>query len=274
MELRIGRQSLRWDPDLGGRLISWQVDDLEILARHSDDPLEFGMYPMAPWVGRVRDNRISVADLARIGLGVGDDVALPVNYEPWALHGTCFTAPVDSMTATDNTVVSRQVIPQWPWPAELVSTWTILDDGIDASMTVQSAEPMPVILGWHPWFQRELRGASVQWSMNSATVSVRSDSLPTDEWLNIEDTTGPYDDVFCCPDQRVDITWPGVLSLAVRSSHPWFVIFDEQPDAICVEPQTQIPNAWRAPLAGESGLAGPGSSVSLNTSWLFELDHG
>lgn len=271
MELTSGLQRVQWDPDLGGRLVSWRVGDLELLPRRSDDPIEFGMYPMAPWAGRVRDNRISVEDLHRMGLRGDEPVALPNNYPPWALHGTCFTAPVDSMVATDSTVVSRQVIPQWPWPAELINTWTILENGIDVTMTVHSDVPSPVLLGWHPWFPRELRGASVQWSMPSATVSVRSDSLPTEEWLNIEDTSGPYDDVFHCPDNRVDITWPDVLTLSVTSSHPWFVIFDEQPNAICVEPQTQVPNAWRSPWSGESDISRLGAGVELTTRWRFGL---
>jgi aldose 1-epimerase len=252
-------------------LVSWQVGDLELLAHHGDDPVEFGMYPMAPWAGRVRDNELSVEDLLRMGFTAEQSIALPVNHPPWALHGTCFTSPVDSMVATQDTVISRQVIPQWPWPAELINTWTIHHDGINITSTVHAAEPTPVILGWHPWFRRSLRGSSAQWSMKAATVSVRSDSLPTGEWLNIEDTSGPYDDVFHCPDQRVDITWPGVLSLTVHSTHPWFVVFDEQPDAICVEPQTQIPNAWREPLGGEADIASPGSDVDLTTRWRFAL---
>lgn len=272
MELRSGSQTLHWDPDLGGRLTSWRVGDVELLARRSDDPIEFGMYPMAPWAGRVRGNEITSESLRRMGVEAEAPLKLSVNYHPWAIHGTCFTAPVDSMMARDNTVVSRQVIPKWPWSAELVNTWTLHDDGFDVTMTVHSDEPSPVLLGWHPWFRRELRSSSVEWSVNSATMSVRSDSLPTDEWLTIADTSGPYDDVFRCPDNRVDITWPGVLALSVTSSHPWFVIFDEQPDAICVEPQTQIPNAWNDPLAGEPGEAGPGSDVTLTTQWRWSMD--
>ena len=272
MELTRGLQSLRWDPDLGGRLVSWQVDDLELLAHRSDDPIEFGMYPMAPWAGRVRGNQISVESLRRMGIEATEALTLDVNYPPWALHGTCFTSAVDSMIVEDNSVISHQVIPQWPWSAELINTWTIYDDGLVATMTVRSDEVSPVILGWHPWFRRLIEGASARWSSADAEMSIRVDALPSDSWVHLTETSGPFDDAFRCPDNSVLIEWPGVLSLTVHSSHSWFVIFDEQPDAICVEPQTQIPNAWNHPLAGEPGVTGRGSDVTLTTQWRWSMD--
>lgn len=274
MEITLGPQSLVWDPELGGRLISWRVDDLELLARHGDHPVEFGMYPMAPWAGRVKDNRISVQELHRMGISRDEDMPLPVNYGPWALHGTCFAEPVDSMTTKENSVISRQFIPQWPWRVELINTWRITDDGFDVTMTVCSDEATPVILGWHPWFRRNLAGGSARWTSRGASMSVRAGAFPTDTWVSRADAPGPFDDAFRCPDQSVEIDWPGVLSLSIRSSEPWFVIFDELPDAICVEPQTQIPNAWNYPVAGEPAVAGPESDVTLITQWRWSMDDG
>ena len=271
MELRSGAQELVWDPSAGGRLVSWRVHGHELLAHHGDHPVEYGMYPMAPWAGRVRGNTITAESAQRMGLARHEAIELQVNYQEWALHGTCFTAPVDSMIATVDAVVSRQVIPHWPWPAELVNTWTIHADGIDVTMTVHADEPSPVILGWHPWFSKDIDGAVARWSAAEASLSVRSEVLPTNEWIELSDSRGIYDDVFRCPDKRVDITWPQVLSMSVVSSHPWFVIFDELPDVFCVEPQTQIPNAWNEPIAGESDLVGPGSGVTLATQWRWRF---
>lgn len=267
MEISRGLQSWVWAPDLGGRLVSWKVRAVELLARHGDDPVEFGMYPMAPWAGRVRGNEITVESARRMGIDVSDPISLRVNYLPWALHGTCFTSPIDSMTQIDDTVVSRQIVPNWPWSVELVNTWHLRDDGFDVTMTLRSDEVTPAILGWHPWFHRTIHGASASWSSKDATVSTRVDAFPTDEWSSLADRPGPYDDAFHCPTRRVDIEWPGVISLSVESSHPWFVMFDELPDALCVEPQTQIPNAWNDPIAGEPETAQPGSDLTLFTRW-------
>jgi aldose 1-epimerase len=271
MELRSGAQHLVWDPSTGGRLISWQVHGHELLARHSDHPVEYGMYPMAPWAGRVRGNTITAESVERMGLSPRGSIELPINHDPWALHGTCFTAPVDAMTMEGSTVVSRQQVPKWPWRAELVNTWTIHDDGFDITTTLSSETPCPVILGWHPWFRRDIDGAAGRWSAASARFSRRSEAMPTDEWIELSDSTGPYDDVFLCPEKCVDITWPDLMSMSIRSSHPWFVIYDQLPDAFCVEPQTQIPNAWNEPIAGESDLAEPGSDITLATQWRWRI---
>lgn len=271
MEFSDGAQELRWDPGLGGRLVSWRVRGIELLAHHGDDPVEFGMYPMAPWAGRVRGNEIPTESLRRMGVDAQSPVKLDINYPPWALHGTCFTSPVDTMEVHEDTVTSRQRIPDWPWPVELINTWNIRDDGFDVRMTVKADQSSPVIMGWHPWFRRTLEGSSVRWSVDSATMAVRDGAFASGEWRDIADTQGPYDDAFKVPSKRVDITWPGVMSLSVQSSHPWFVIFDQADDAICVEPQTQFPNAWIDPVAGEAELARPGVDLHLDTKWRWKI---
>ncbi len=45
------------DLDAGGRIASWVVGDLELLVGREADPMRWGLFPMAPWAGRVRDGR-------------------------------------------------------------------------------------------------------------------------------------------------------------------------------------------------------------------------
>ena len=86
--------SITLDLALGGRATSWLVDGCEILGAESSEPVENGMYPMAPWAGRVRDNTL------RHG---GGTHLLPASYGEWALHGTVLAAPsvLLSCTSTD-----------------------------------------------------------------------------------------------------------------------------------------------------------------------------
>ena len=51
------------------------------------------------------------------------------------------------------------------------------------------------------------------------------------------------------------LTWPGVLELDVRSTAPFWVVFDERDDALCVEPQTAPPDAFN--LAWAAGVEPP-----------------
>jgi len=79
VRLELGAVAVTVDLDHGARATSWTVDGEELLHHRSDNPVEYGMYPMAPWCGRIRDNHVSWE---------AEDVDLPVTYPPWALHGT------------------------------------------------------------------------------------------------------------------------------------------------------------------------------------------
>jgi aldose 1-epimerase len=269
VELEIGAQRFGWQPERGGRLVSWCVDDIELLGSNGDHSVAYGMYPMAPWAGRIAQNTIRMEDAERLGVNLESDFVADINNDPWAIHGTCFTDPVDEMRIIGNVVHARQRIARWPWTAELFWEWTILEHGFASRLTLVSEEPSPVILGWHPWFRRVIRGAAAEWWMDSAVMAVRRESFPTGEWLPFAETVGPYDDVFRSPSHSVDIRWPGLISLTIESSRPWFVVYDEPSEAFCVEPQTNIPNAFRAPHAGEPDIAKATSPVTLTNAWTW-----
>lgn len=272
MILESQQQRLEWDRDRGGRLISWQVQGKEVLAHHGDDPVEYGMYAMAPWSGRLHGNTVRAVDMQRLGVPMTEDFVARVNYPPWALHGTCFTAPIDQVDQRTDSLVTRQWIPDWPWRAELVAEWLLVPGGLDLRLSVEAHEPCPAIIGWHPWFRKEIAGAHAQWQAPAGRMAVRDPqsergAFPSGEWRDLQQVMDPVDDAFVITDHEVTVTWPGTQQLRVTSSHPWFVIFDELPDALCIEPQTQLPNAWRAPLDGEADIAKPGHPLVLRTQW-------
>ena len=70
-ELRAGGARVAIDPQAGGRLSSLEVDGLELLVPRSSEPLVWGLYPMAPWAGRVHLGRVQRADftMRRVHLG-------------------------------------------------------------------------------------------------------------------------------------------------------------------------------------------------------------
>ena len=271
MEIEYGAQRFRWAPEIGGRLESWLIDGIELLGKAGDHPVEFGMYAMAPWAGRIRNNTIHAQDMKPLGVDLQGDFHADINYQMWALHGTCFTDPLDHVEVEGNVVRMQQKIPRWPWEAELVTEWTLLDNGVEINLSLDSQEASPAILGWHPWFWKTLRGSQAQWSIDSAAVAVRDGAFVTGEWVPQSATSGPYDDVFHSPLNTAIIQWPDVLTLSICSSHPWFVVFDERNDVLCVEPQSNIPNAFAAECADEHDVASADASVSLRTRWEWSL---
>lgn len=257
------RQALTFDPELGGRVTSWTVDGTEVLTGVGEHPVEFGMYPMAPWAGRLRDNRITEAQRTTWGITGSGDYTPLVSYPPWAIHGTCHLAPVDSWDSTEGTVTMRQRIPDWP--ASLVTEWRI--DGLRAEsrLTVEADEPTPALLGWHPWFRSTIDREQATWSL-TGELAVREGAFATGEWVPWVDGSRRVDEAFHVPDRRVTVTW-GERALTIRNSDPWFVIFDEREEAFCIEPQDGPPNVFDTPLRGDPPVARPGAPRTMTTTW-------
>ena len=77
------------------------------------------------------------------------------------------------------------------------------------------------------------------------------DHLPTGEVVPYDPGDGPFDDAFRVPDGRATVSWPGALAIDIASDSDWYVVFDELPSFVCVEPQSGPPDGLRA---GDSGM--------------------
>ena len=78
---------------------------------------------------------------------------------------------------------------------------------------------------------------------------------------------GPWDDCFTGLRAAPVLEWPGALRLRLRSDAPCTVVYDEPPDALCVEPQTGPPDALN--LAPR--IVGPGRPLRLRITLEFEV---
>jgi aldose 1-epimerase len=229
---------LEVSPVDGGRISSLVVRGSELLVTEGAGPVLWGSFPMVPFAGRIRAGRF------RFG---GRDVQLGLNFPPNAIHGTVFERP---WQVDDPATLSIDLGPGWPFDGRVVQRFELRDDGLEASLRLVAAEPMPGALGWHPWFRRRLTGAvgrptepsaPVEIHLDAASMYVRdADGLPTGEL--IEPTAGPWDDCFTGLRSPPRLTWPGVLGLEMTSSCDHWVVYDEPSDAVCVEPQTAPPD--------------------------------
>ncbi|MCU0264726.1 MAG: aldose 1-epimerase [Actinomycetia bacterium] len=227
------------DPDAGGRAASLVVEGLELLTRGGPDPVQWGWYPMAPWPGRLRDNAFRHA---------GRTHRMPPTFDGWAIHGTVYDATwrVEEQTAS-SVALAADLGPPWPWPGLVRLTWALEPGRLTTTVAVETTAPaFPAEVGWHPWFRRQLAvGAPAVLDLPAEAMAERgADHLPTGRLVPVP--SGPYDDAFHVPGGRVGITWPGALALTCTSDCRWFVVFDELPGAVCVEPQTAAPDSLNA----------------------------
>ena len=269
--LSVGDVEIVIDVARGARATQWTIAGLSLLTRHGADPVENGMYPMAPWAGRVRDNAVVHGGLAH---------PLPATYGPWALHGTVLARDVEIVEHVQDAACARLVTvarshPEWPWPMEIGIVWDLRERELTTVITVRALEEaFPAVVGWHPWFARRLaRGEPLQWSLDASSRAERGeDYLPTGRLLPFTRADGPFDDAFVVPDRNAIVRWPGALSLEIANSEPWFVVFDQLPSAACIEPQSGPPNAVNEGIDAPVPMARPDQPHRLITTWTMTDD--
>ena len=261
ISLRHADISLDLDELQGGRATAWKVADHELLGYNSTHEIEYGMYPMAPWAGRISGNEVSRD---------GRSYPQPINFAPWAIHGLVLTEPFAVVEREPHHVVlQREFSSTWPWSGGVRCAWTLDDDGLTTEVTCYSrSEDFPAVLGWHPWFRRAIDGVQASWTTDCNEMLIRGDdSLPTGERCTVDLDHGPFDDVLT-GGRTASIEWQGILRIEIENSQPWFVVFDELSEFICIEPQTGPADGLsdrHAPIT----FVTPEQPLVMRTQWRF-----
>ncbi len=253
MSLTSGAAGVAVDLDHGARLASLVVGGHELLVGWAASPIDWGCYPMAPWAGRLREGRFSFR---------GVEYRLHRNHGDHAIHGTVFDAPWE---AEGEATFAADFGPGWPFPGFARQRIDLADDGLTMRLEVHAtAGEMPAACGWHPWFRRRLAaGGPGDLAFTAGFMEVRNGTgIPTGERRS-PPPPGPWDDCFGEVRGPVTIAWPGVLTLEVRSTCDYLVVYDERDHAICVEPQTAPPDA----LNRTPDVIAPGRPLVAETAW-------
>ena len=252
------------DPTNGGRIASLVIGGHELLITEGHGPIWWGCYPMAPFAGRIRAGRFRFR---------GRTYELPLTMPPNAIHGTVLERPWQVDVASEDRVdLSSDLGRDWPFRGRITHAIALVPGGLEATLTVEAAEPMPVALGWHPWFRREIAGSAAQLDFEAHWMYQRDAAgLPTG--ATVPPTARPWDDAFTDIVIPPRLTWPGVARLDLRSTAAFWVVFDERDDAICVEPQTAPPDAFNlaAAIGVDPPMATPDRPASVATAWRWEV---
>ncbi|MET9108443.1 aldose 1-epimerase [Streptomyces zhihengii] len=231
VRLAAGDVELTVHPQNGCRIASLRVGGTELLRQGE----KYGAFPMVPWCGRTRDGRFRNGDVVH---------RLPLNAPPHAIHGTGRdTAWRTAAAGKSDAAFTYDLAEPWPYAGRVTQTFTLTDDALTVALGVETAETsFPAQAGWHPWFLRNIGGEDVRIAFTPEWQEERGDDhLPTGRRIPPE--PGPWDDCFGMPaGVDVTLTWPEQLELTVASRTPWVVVYDEQDEAVCVEPQSGPPD--------------------------------
>jgi galactose mutarotase-like enzyme len=215
------------DADLGGRIASLHVATTSLVVTHTDSLLDWGLYPMAPYAGRVRNAELDFNNQI---------FALRTNATPHSIHGTVFDCPwtVDAHDAT-SIQMSTGTGPDWPFAATVAHHISVAQSFVRCELVITAHETMPAQLGWHPWF---IQPHHVETSFNSM---LRRDKEGITTLERIEPVAPPVDDCFFEPN-----AWPtiyiGNYAVEIASDCPYWVRYDAPSGDVCIEPQSGPPN--------------------------------
>jgi aldose 1-epimerase len=250
--------SLTIDP-AGGRIVSARILGRDILVSSGPRPIDWGCFPMVPFAGRLRDATL------RHG---GREWHLPATAAPHAIHGTVATR---RWRVDDERTLSIDLGPDWPFRGRVIQRFELQPGRLRVELELQADEPMPGMLGWHPWFRWHLDGAGADASGRAELDVIPGAMFERDAAgiaLNrlVPPPPGPWDDCFtrlACPPV---VRWPGILELRIESSCPDWVLFTESPRGLCVEPQTGPPDAPNT----QPELVEPGSPLRADMCWSWQ----
>ena len=232
------------DLDQGARIASIQWRDLQFAVPFRGTPLSWGWYAMAPWAGRIRDGLITDSK--------GVEHTLPTTWAaPNAIHGFGMTsswqdigpgrARLELPAPYNNAVVEQRI--------------EVLDDAIRWVLEYEANGcDLPAWLGFHPWFPRELdRGGAAEVNFHADKMFKRGDEKLIQNEL-IAPLPEPWDDTFVGVRGIPEVLWPGAARLTVESDSPYWVVYTEDSDGVCIEPQTAPPDAQNMGIVGDHYL--------------------
>ena len=251
--------SISIDLDQGARLASVQWQDLEFCVPDRGSTINWGWYAMAPWAGRVRDGALKDKN--------GNYYALPTNFTPpHAIHGF---GPMGSW-AEIGKGRARLELPAPYNGAYVDQTFEILDDALRWTLEYEANGcEMPIWMGMHPWFPRELeRGGEAELEFYSRQMFERVDGLPTGNLIS--PSAQPWDDCFTDLQDGPSLVIDGVR-VDLSSSCNYWVVYNESPLGWCIEPQSGPPNAFNT--YGESSLdiVGPARVLQHSFTWRISV---
>jgi aldose 1-epimerase len=243
---------LTLDPNRGGaiREFTWRGQD--VLRRTSagagDDPFDMACFPMVPFVNRVAHGRFTFG---------GRAVQLERNWseDPHPLHGQGWRAQwkVVATSTSSATLRFEGGGDEWPWRYCAQQCFQLLENGLLVELSVEnlSAEPMPAMLGLHPYFPdagcAELQATLPRvWLTDSQALALNE--IQTPPGWRFEPARAvqavPLDHSFAGWDGVASLRWPD-RTCTVHATHCGYlhVYAPTGRGFFCVEPQSAAPGA-------------------------------
>ena len=254
LRIDFGELTVDIAPEAGGRLAQVVFEGVDWLVGHDAEhaaTIAWGNFPMLPWAGRLRHGKFDFR---------GHRYQLPLDLGAHATHGVGFALPWQVEEHTPTRAVLALQLPEdtrWPFGGSARHSIEVSERRLRLRLTLRaSAQAMPAMLGWHPWF------------LKPDALDFRPDHYYPRDAEGIahlplrEPPPGPWDD--CFHNREPVLLRRGGKSLRLISDCKHWVIYDEPVHATCIEPQSGPPDAFNLGLAR---ILEPGDMLSTEFLW-------
>jgi aldose 1-epimerase len=255
-----------------GRLTSWQVDGVELIAGHGAVPGNDGSRSalLAPWPNRLYLGRWTWR---------GTDLQLPVNKGDSAIHGLVTSAEFAVGAHTPSSLSLTHDLaptPGYPFALQITARYALAAGGLSCALEALNTgtEDAPVGLGVHPY----LAAPGLVDDLGLSVPPVTRVSLD-ETWNEVGRTPwshdGPLGDAVLDTaftdlpaDFEAVVTRPDGIRVAVWTTGRWLLVFtadtlvsDERRRSLAIEPMTCPPNAL---ATGDLDVLAPGQRLTLD----------
>lgn len=271
--LRTARARVELLPALGGAVGRFTWDGRDVLRptpAGTNEVLDTGNFALVPYCNRIRGGRFSFG---------GREVALSPNLgeHPHALHGQGWRAAwtVVSASGTEAILAFDHPAGEWPWAYRAEQRFTLGDEGlrITLSATNTGTEPMPLGLGFHPYFpardgERLRANVTGVWMIDGDCLPTRHVEGPwRSDWAAGASTAVSelIDNCYTGWDGVAVLSAPGGASTTLTASPQcrWLHVYSPPgADFVCAEPVANRPDPFNGEDGGIQTLA-PGETASV-----------
>ena len=285
LELRADPSVVVVSPETGGSITRYASDQaggtIEWLRPALPDAVDAGSagntscFPMVPFSNRIREARFHFR---------GRLIQLAQNFSPelHAIHGHGWREAWQVIDGGERsaTIEYRHAAGAWPWAYRARQSFALTQDRLTVRMSVtnESADPMPVGFGLHPYFVRTpgVRVRAGVQSMWSADANAMPSGLvpPPDSLLldgaGLRPDATPLDNNFIGFGGQAIIEWPEWNARLWMTADPVFsclvVYTPAGQDFFCAEPATNCIDAFNLADVGRTDtgmlVVKPGETVS------------
>jgi len=271
--LRHGEARLVLDADHGGAIREFRCRGRDILrptpAGAGKDPLDLACFPMVPFVNRIARGRFEFGGREVQLANNAPQIAHPIHGEGWRRQWTV------TQIAPDNARLEFEGGGgKWPWRYLAEQHFALGPDTLSIELSAENlgVEPMPLMLGLHPYFigasrTRLLAGVPKVWHTDQAALPTELAAAPPDWGFDPARALKnlALDHCFASWNGTATLYGPqGTLHLQATNCRFLHIYVPEGQDFFCLEPQTAATGALgRGGAEVEAVLPGERRAMSL-----------